>query len=187
MPDDEPVVLVGFSLGAMVALGSAAALPDRIRGLVLVEPAFMMRNHRFQELPIADLLTLAYVSTRTHPSFEGLVATCRTIMPDADEGAVLAVATQLGKIDPEVTNPDVLDRALDGVDLGTMLEGVKCPILVFRGDPALGALIEEHDVAWARQHARDVDVVHVPGAGHDIPLDIVVEHGREFLDTLASV
>jgi pimeloyl-ACP methyl ester carboxylesterase len=35
---DEPVFLLGHSYGAQVALGAAANVPDRVRGLVLYEP-----------------------------------------------------------------------------------------------------------------------------------------------------
>lgn len=180
----DRVALMGFSLGAMVALGVAAALPARTRGLVLVEPALMLRDHRFRELPIAGLLELAYEATRKDPAFEELVATCRAVMPEADDAIVLAVATQLGKIDPEVANPDVLDRGLEGVDLAAMLEAVTCPILLFHGEPALGSLVQPEDLEWVRRHAREVEIVPVEGAGHDIPTDVVVEHGRRFLNGL---
>lgn len=184
IPGDEQVALIGFSLGAMVALGTAAALPDRVQGLVLVEPALMLRNHRFQELPIAELLAFAYQVTRGRPAFEDLVAAARSVMPDADDGAVQAVATQLSKIDPEVTNPNVLDRGLEGVDLGTMLESLRCPILMFHGEPALGSLVAGDDIPWARRHASVLEIVPVAGAGHDIPADIVVERSQRFLAAL---
>ena len=86
----------------------------------------------------------------------------------------------------EVLEVEVLDGALEGLDLEAMLEAIRCPILLFHGEPALGALILEDDIAWARQYARNVDVVQVPGAGHDIPLEMVVEHGMRFLGTVAA-
>lgn len=181
LPGDEAVALMGFSLGAMVALGTAAALPDRIRALVLVEPPLMLRNHRFRELPIAPLMELAYETTRRRPTFDELLATTRSVMPDADETIVLAIAAQLSEIDPAVTDPDGLDRALDGLDLDAMLEAIPCPILLVHGEPALGSLVLEDDIAWARRHARDIAIVPVPGSGHDIPVEIVIERSRPFL------
>lgn len=186
LPGDDRVTLVGFSLGAMVALGTAAALPERMRGLVLVEPPFMMRNHRFPELPIAPLMELIHETTRARPPFEELLAVTRSVLPEADDAIILMIATQLSKADPGITDPEVLDGALEGLDLEAMLEAIRCPILLFHGEPALGALILEDDIAWARQYARNVDVVQVPGAGHDIPLEMVVEHGMRFLGTVAA-
>ncbi len=90
IPGDEPVVFIGFSLGALVALGTGAALPGRVRGLVLVEPPLMLRNHRFHDLPIAGLLQFAYETTRAEPGFEELVAACKVVMPDADEATIRA-------------------------------------------------------------------------------------------------
>ena len=40
-PDPEPVVLIGSSLGAVVAIHAAARMPDRIHRLVLLAPAVM--------------------------------------------------------------------------------------------------------------------------------------------------
>jgi pimeloyl-ACP methyl ester carboxylesterase len=185
LPGDDQVALMGFSLGAMVVLGTAAALPDRVEGLVLVEPALMLRNHRFREMPIAGLLEAAYETVRTRPPFEQVVTACRALMPDAEDEIIVAVAIQLSKIDPEVTNPDVLDRGLEGSDLGAMLEAVTCPILVFHGEPALGSLVQPEDVDWVRHHARDVAVIPVAGAGHEIPMDVVVEHEQRFLQRRA--
>lgn len=186
LPRNDHVTLVGFSLGAMVALGTAAALPERMRGLVLVEPPFMMRNHRFPELPIAPLMELIHETTRARPPFEELLAVTRSVLPEADDAIILMIATQLSKADPGITDPEVLDGALEGLDLKAILEAIRCPILLFHGEPALGSLILEDDIAWARQHARNVEVVHVPGAGHDIPLEMVVEHGMRFLGALAA-
>lgn len=187
LPGNDAVTLMGFSLGAMVALGTAADLTGTIRGLVLVEPPLMLRNHRFRELPIAPLFELAYETTRKQPTFDELMAVSRSVMPEADDAIVQAVATQLSKVDPALTDPDLLDRALQGLDLEAMLEAIQCPILLFHGEPALGSLILEDDIAWARQHARDVEVVHVPGSGHDVPLEVVVEETQRFLETLAPV
>lgn len=184
IPGDEPVALIGFSLGAMVALGTAAALPGRIRGLVLVEPPFMLRTHRFRELPIADLLGTVYVATKDGPAFAELAGFCGAMMPDADEAIILAIATQLGKIDPQVTNPDVLDRGLEGVDLETMPGAIQCPVLLVHGEPALGSLLREDDVAWVQRHTGDVEVLAVDGVGHDIPDGIVMAGSRPFLERL---
>ena len=186
MPADNAVTLVGFSLGALVALGTAAATPKRMRGLVLVEPPFMLRNHHFRELPIAPLMEMIHETTRKQPPFEELLAVTRSVLPEADDAIILAIATQLSKVDPGVTDPEVRDRVIEGLDLEAMLEAIPCPILLFHGEPALGALILEDDIAWARQHARTVDVVHVPGAGHDIPLELVVQHGERFIGALPT-
>jgi pimeloyl-ACP methyl ester carboxylesterase len=97
----------------------------------------------------------------------------------------LAVATQLSKTDPDVTNPDVLDRVLEDVDMGAMLEAVTCPILLFHGEPSLGSVVQPDDLAWLRRHASDVEIVPVAGAGHEIPMDVVVEHGQRFLQRRA--
>src|SRR5207244_4639761 len=42
---EEPVVLCGSSLGGAVALGYAAARPERVRGLVLLSPAGARMTH----------------------------------------------------------------------------------------------------------------------------------------------
>lgn len=184
LPANAQVVLLGVSLGAMVALGTAAAIPDRVEGLVLIEPALMIRNHRFREMPIAGLMELAYETARKRLPFEELVATCRAVMPDADEAVIVAIATQPSKIDPEVTSPEVLDRTLEGSDLEAMVEAVTCPILLLHGDPALGSLVLLEDVAWMRHHARDVETVPVTGVGHGIPMEVITKETQRFLEAI---
>lgn len=183
IPEDRHVALFGFSLGALVALGTAAALPNRVGGLLLVEPPLMLRDHHFRELPIAGLIELAYETTRRTPKFEELLATCRTVMPGADEQTIVSIATQLSQIDPEVAAPESLERLLDGVDL-TMLASIQCPFLLMHGEPALGSLVQAEDIAWVRESVPDAEIVPVAGAGHDIPVEVVVDHGKRFLHTL---
>jgi pimeloyl-ACP methyl ester carboxylesterase len=52
MLDDQPVALIGSSLGALVAIHTAARLPDRVDRLVLLAPAVMFPGNAEQVLGV---------------------------------------------------------------------------------------------------------------------------------------
>ena len=64
--DDNPVKLVGFSLGAMVAIRLAAARPEKVESLTLVSPAAPLSLGNFlSEMAGKPVFTLAQKSPRT--------------------------------------------------------------------------------------------------------------------------
>lgn len=184
IPNGRRVALVGFSLGALIAMGAASALPDEVSGIMLIEPPLMLRNHAFRDMPIASLFDVAYEATRKSSAIDDLIATCYAVMPDAEETWVMEIALQLSKIDPEVTNPELLDKLLDGLDLETMLAGYRESIMLLHGEPELGSLVQPGDVAWMREHAPNAEIIPIPEAGHGAPPEFVLEHGQRFLNTL---
>lgn len=183
-PHGEPVVLAGFSLGGMVALGTAAEVPDHVRALVLVDPPLMMRTTGGRSHPVWDVIGLAHEITRMSPPFEEIVSACREALPEADETTIMAIATNLSKMDPDVADLAELDRFLDGIDLEAAIQRIRSPILLLHGDEGHGAVVGEQDVAWMRAISPHAHLVRVPDAGHQIPLDIVERHMRAFLDEL---
>jgi pimeloyl-ACP methyl ester carboxylesterase len=48
----EPVVLVGHSNGGTLALLTATQIPDLVRGVILLDPAILLRNATIQSMPI---------------------------------------------------------------------------------------------------------------------------------------
>ncbi|MDE0853415.1 MAG: alpha/beta fold hydrolase, partial [Nevskia sp.] len=76
---DEPIWLAGHSIGATTSIMAAARLPERVRGLILVEPVVLGRMHGLQ-LRAAKLLrqshrfSLAAGAARRRPRFESRAA-----------------------------------------------------------------------------------------------------------------
>jgi pimeloyl-ACP methyl ester carboxylesterase len=187
LPDEEEIVMVGFSAGGLASIPLAAAFPERIRGVVALEPALMMRNSSVTAFPVSQEIAWAHHAALTAGSFDELVAMCREVIPEADDATITLFAERLDKADPRLSDVGLIDQTLQGIDLDAVIRDVRCPMLIVRGDQSLGSVVRDEDIAWAQEHNPQVRAVHVPGGGHGIFLEqpeAVMEHTLAFLDEL---
>lgn len=160
--DASRVVLLGHSMGAMVAQELVARHPSRVSGLVLsaTSPAFGKPDGAWQQAFLADRLgpldagrTMTDVAARLVPSMIGA---------DADpEGTVLAAAL-MGRVPPATYRLAL--RALMGFDRRAALADIRVPTLVVAGerDPAAPAPVMEKMAA----RIPGAEYLALPGAGH---------------------
>ena len=183
-----PAVLVGHSLGAVVAMAVAAEAPDLVRALVLEEPPLSI----FGDQPMRE--TRAYEPYRRmrdlalgRPSLAEAVAGLGELMPGTDAVELRSRAAALVQRDPEVLTFVLEDRAKEGLDLDQALTGIACPVLLLQGNSAQGAVLGDEQAAWAAARLRDCTRVSLPNAGHfihrSLPLD-VARLVAGFLETL---
>mgnify|MGYP000718116665 CR=1 FL=1 len=127
----ESVVLVGHSMGGMVALQTAAAFPDRVAALALVccTPAFGASTGALQQ---------AFLARRTGPLDEG--ASMREVAveliptmvgPGGDPEVVGAAVDLMAEIPPDSYRAAL--QALVNFDQRTALPRLAMPALVFAG------------------------------------------------------
>jgi len=90
IPDNQPVILLGESIGTGVATGTAARFPDRVDGLLLLTPFDSLVNvarHHYPLLPVGWILRDRYPSAEWLGAFDGpvaiIVAARDTIVPAA--------------------------------------------------------------------------------------------------------
>lgn len=179
-------VLIGHSMGAVVAALVAAKIPKAIRGVVLIDPpwrdeAEIGDNGKerypesvravFRENKASDLATL--------------IARCRGENPGWDESEFMQWAKSKQQFTVE---------ALDTIKVRDfpwfeVMPQMKCPGLLITGDPQLGAVITP---ALARKIGRiwkKGKVVNIPGAGHSIHRDrfnTVMTAVNDFMHRLAK-
>jgi 3-oxoadipate enol-lactonase len=147
-------VLLGHSMGAMVALETVARAPERVAGLVLSagSPAFGKPDGSWQQAFLRDRLgpldegrTMADVAHRLVPSMigEGF----------APEGAALA-ASIMSRVPPATYRAAL--QALMGFDRRYALASIRVPTLAIAGevDPAAPPAVMEKMAA------------RIPGAGY---------------------
>jgi len=179
----EPAVVVGQSLGGLIAIRLAAARPELIRALVVAEasPSAAADPDAFAAEVAAALRRwpVPFPSRSAAEAFFGGPSVAASAwasgLVERDDGLwprfdVDAEVRMLRDAVAQSAWPD--------------WERLSCPVLVVRG--SRGTLTEAEADAMAAR-GRDVRVAAVPHAGHDVHLDQPEEWRRivtEFLDSL---
>jgi pimeloyl-ACP methyl ester carboxylesterase len=183
-----PTVVIGHSLGALVAIAIAAEVPELVAGLVLEDPP-MSYGAPWAEAtyaPVRDALASNEPSAlrkavdrfplpspgprgeRTYGEMRGFYAADR-------------VLTYFKDVDPAF-----IDSRVNGEDAKEIITGwlgkVNAPTLIIAGEPRLGANFDDA-AEWKLKKAiatKDLTVKRFPGTGHVI-------HGyrpEQFLENL---
>lgn len=210
---DAPAVLYGHSLGAMVAACVAAAVPEKVRALVLEDPPFETLGPGISATPFAPLFVglrgclPAHRQTRTPsdpPTDEHvrrLAADIGGVVVPTASGAVplrrLRDATQLRlsarcllDLDPEVFLPLLQGRWLEGWDIETTLRQLQCPTLLLVGNTELGGMLSPELADRTAAEIEDCTRVDFPDAGHLLHwtrTQGVLRYVEGFLASLAPV
>ncbi len=185
----QPIVLVGFSTGAMVTLGVAARLPKLIRAIVLLDPPLRIRNSSIPTMEEAyewfSWVNETLTSTRT---IEEIVARCKERTPELQESDAQSEANMVHSIDPESVAYVLNERNFERFDLEQILPQVACPALLVRGEPELGGGVRDTDVALLQAHIPHVTTIQIRDIGHGIiweqPGKMTLEHVTQFLNSL---
>ncbi len=158
----ERAVLVGHSLGGMVALEAWAHMPGRIGAMVLAatSPAFGNTDGEFQReflarrlAPLEQGRTMADVAGPLIPSMAG---------PGADPEGIALARTLMSRIPPDSYRAALL--ALVRFDRRELLSGIRVPVLCLAG--------ENDRTAPPQVLRRMADKIpgaafaEMPGAGH---------------------
>jgi pimeloyl-ACP methyl ester carboxylesterase len=183
-----PAILAGHSMGAITSLMVAASHPERVRGLVLIEPVLVPRFARLkmriaqllgrEPLRESDLAKLAAKRRAIFPSFEVALAAYRgrgafKTWPDetiADylRGGLLPTGngTEMRLACAPAWESSVFQHAPPGI--GRLAKQVRCPLtLIYASD---GTAREEDVQVVARGHGS-ARLVKVPGATHFLPME----------------
>lgn len=175
---DEPAVVYGHSLGALVACAAAAEAPECVRAVVLEDPPFEVLGAGIAETPFHSLFTgMRDARLSGAGSVRELAAVLAEIRVPSPSGSVrlgdVRDGTQLRfsarcllRVDPAVFDPLLAGHWLDGYDLDTVLPRVTCPALLLAGNPAKGGMLEAATVDRAAALMPDCIRVDVPEAGH---------------------
>jgi pimeloyl-ACP methyl ester carboxylesterase len=166
---DEPAVVVGSSLGSMVAIGLAAEDQDAVRAVVLEDPplGFASGAPGATQPAHAGMVETRDLVAAGHSAPE-LVRMLTSRMRDQDAVSIRRRAASLSNLDPDVLTTYVEDRCYTGFDLAERLRRVTCPALLLQGNPALGGALSDSEARWAASLMADCVHVSLPEAGHGI-------------------
>lgn len=159
------VLVVGWSIGGIIAAELASRNPSRIRGMVLLEPPLWAKKHPtlnlFNGVVLSIILGLVAGPTRGGRRFS------RWVFRDLSGGNSLDTAERSfsERIDANAAAIGVEIRAGTGEHLGLAeLSAISTPTMVFAGDRSQRFLAEgAHRMATAIPDAR---FTVLPGASH---------------------
>jgi pimeloyl-ACP methyl ester carboxylesterase len=145
-----PSVLVGHSMGALVAMEAALAWPDKVRGLVLCGAA--------PRLPVRDeLLALIREDHARVPAWMADHGLSPAAKPAVRRGFVAA-----GIVTPaEVTLADF--EAVRAADLGDRVRSLTCPVVWLDG--------ADDRIVGAPDEGRPGEIRKLAGVGHLVPIE----------------
>ncbi len=178
-----PLVILGHSLGAMVAAAVAAEVPQLARAVVLADPPFHTMGNRLAATAWHAQFTGTRDAVRGGGTIEELadaLAEIRLPAPGGtfkrlgdlrDRAALLWGAECLAMVDPEVLTPLIEGCWLDGYDVAQVLSRVRCPVLLLQADPAAGGVMSDADSDEVVQALSSCHRVRFPGIGHQLHRD----------------
>jgi pimeloyl-ACP methyl ester carboxylesterase len=166
--DAGPALVVGHSLGGVVACSLAARRPALVARLLLEDPPiFEGDDARRAASPVAAFFPMFVAAVRDLQqrgapleAYEELIAPAAT-----DPSGVPARARSLMGWDPAT-----MEAAVDGTVWSTFdpMAPLACPVTLLRADPALGAVFVAGDEPLWCDANPQTHVVMIEGAAHGI-------------------
>jgi pimeloyl-ACP methyl ester carboxylesterase len=177
----EPALVLGHSLGAMVAAAVAAEAPDHVRAVVLEDPPLEMMGKRLGETMYHDLFvalrdlvgSMRPVEEVAHSLSQIALTLPGETLPTLvgkirDAVSLRFSAACLRRLDPEVFDPALDGRWLDDYDCAAILKRVNCPALFLQGDYTLGGFLPDPLAKAAASTLSRGIHIKMEGVGHQI-------------------
>lgn len=177
----EPAVLLGHSLGGLVAIWLGAHAPELVRGLVLSDPPlYIIQMPRFGQTDFYPYFThLRDYLSHYHAngaSVEDLatdlgqtpVSETQTWLEVAGPDPVRERAIQLDQLDPAALAPALAGTLLEGHEPDDLLGQLRCPVHLIA---ARGGAMTADDIQRAVSKLPHCTQAVIDDAGHDLHLD----------------
>ncbi|MEP6668598.1 MAG: alpha/beta hydrolase [Chthoniobacter sp.] len=196
-----PVVLIGHSLGAMVAAAVAADLRELVRAIVFEDPPFHTMGNRIHGTAWQAQFIGMQEAARRGGTIDQVTDALGAISLPTPEGGSRRLgeirdraslrwsAECLAQLDPDVLTPVIAGHWLDGYDVSSICARIRCPVLLLQADPQTGGALTDGDAQLALRSIADCRHVPFPRAGHQIHRDrpeAMLQVVREFAATLPA-
>jgi pimeloyl-ACP methyl ester carboxylesterase len=164
----EPAVLLGYSMGAHIAMEVAARTPARLIALILAEPAPYLTEEQGPDSPFFQRWRAYSDLMSTQPSLQDAMARLAQLLPGSDGVYLRSRAQDLMQLDPDVLTHIVENKTNERFHPDELLAKITCPVLLLQGDPAYGGLLDDPHVERMRSQLADCTHVRIPQAGHNL-------------------
>ena len=176
----HPVILVGHSLGALVAAELATRDPGKIAAIVLEDPPTPGFLHQLDSTGYFDLFK-AYVrwggSQASVSHLANELARLEILDPSGkmralgqmrDAASLRFMAYCLKSMDPTCPMPVLNGQWLEGIQMAQSLRQIQCPVLLLRGDPKFGGMMPQAETDLLFAPVSDLTRLDLTGVGHQI-------------------
>lgn len=194
----QPAIIYGHSLGALTAVGIAAARPDLVQAVVLEDPpSARFLQHLANTGYHATFVAMRELAGRAEdvPTLARRLGTTLVPTPNGvtplhqlrEATALRFMARCLRDLDGSALTPAIEGRWLDGYDEQALWSAMRCPTLLLRGDPAYGGMLPTEDANTMMQRLADGTRIDCTGVGHLLhtqATDMVLRHLLNFLESL---
>lgn len=166
----KPAVL-GHSMGAATALVLAGMHPDLPGAILLEDPphwwtGWYASPQGAERVAGMRERALGYKGQTR----EELMALARENNPKWADGELGGWADAKLAFSPNVLQVFNVDNP-DGVAWADTMPRITCPVLLLTSDPELGGIVTDESAAQLKALTPQTEVVHIPGAGHNIRRD----------------
>lgn len=154
-----PAIVVGHSLGGMIAVWAAAHEPDWVQGFFLEDPPlYITQPPRLQQSPVYGFFLFLRDSLRQHHTaggtLDGMIAFTGQFPVNEKQTMIEALgpeAVRLRAIELQRMDPAILDPAIGGVIWGGhepdgLLARVRCPAHLLAAQVEFGGVMSPEDV-----------------------------------------
>ena len=183
---DAPVVLMGESLGAMVAIVTAAQYADGVRALILLDPPlFSLSDIAQMEPQRTQWVRLVASVMKGSPDYGTIVARLHAALPGVSDEQIKGTATYISGVAAEAAETVLRDEIWQGTDLPQALQQINCPTLLLHGDWDSGGVMRPEDIEQFKRYCPSAQVVRIPGAEHGLKMqeqpNLVLQPVQAFL------
>ena len=167
----EPAVLVGHSIGGVIALMVAAQCPDKVKALIIEDAPLTVDNYRKivdSSRDMFDLWLRLKKSAQSEQELSLALAVAYKDYPGVTSAWILFFAGCLWQLDPTYFNALLsdFDGFIAGYDYQDILAKIDCPVLFLRGETNLGAVMTDDEMAWLGQNRANAQCLRIDRVGH---------------------
>lgn len=192
----EPSIIIGHSLGGMIAILLAAYYPNIVKALIVGDSPIsldVLRNHTKSQMK----MTIMWREWSKNLSLNEIVQKLKAMqvpMPGAER--TISAAEAYGENHPwfefmaenlKQNDPNMLSSIIDDFnntykeyDVERLFPLIKCPTLIVKGDSNQGSLIRNSDINLIKTLNNNVKHIELKGVGHAL----YMQDKQSFLDVI---